>query len=72
MKQKWLDFELKEAFALTDEEQILSRGKSKNYQVLFLTVYKACKKQRTIANEVPKFSSNVTQFISDQLGVDHP
>lgn len=72
MKQKWLDFELKEAFTLTDEEQILSRGKSKNYQVLFLTVYKACKKQRTIPKEVPRFSSNVTQFIADQLGVDHP
>jgi TnpA family transposase len=71
MKQKWLDWELKEVFTLTKEERILAKGRSKPYQVLFLALYKACKEKRTIPKDIPKFSSNVTQFIADQLGINH-
>ena len=71
MKQNWLDGELKKVFTLSAEEKIMARGMSKSYQVLFLALYKACKAERVTPNKIPKFSPNVTDFISDQLGIQH-
>ena len=72
MKHNWLDAELKKVFTVTPEERVLVRGKSKPYQVLFLALYKACQQEKTVPNTIPRFSSNVTTFISDQLGLDYP
>lgn len=72
MKHNWLDAELKKVFTVTQEEKVLVRGKSKPYQVLFLALYKACQEEKTVPNAIPQFSSNVTIFISNQLGLNHP
>ena len=71
MKQSWLDGELKKVFTLSEEEKIMVKGMSKSYQVLFLSLYKACKSERVTPNKMSKLSPNVTDFISDQLGVQH-
>jgi hypothetical protein len=48
----------------------LVEGKSKPYQILFLSLYKACQKEKVIPNHIPLFSPNVNAFIAEQLGID--
>ncbi|MEM7175181.1 MAG: Tn3 family transposase [Chlamydiota bacterium] len=72
MKQNWLDVELQRVFTVTSEDKTLVKGKTKHYQILFLALYKACQEEKAIPNAIPRFSSNVISFISDQLGIDQP
>jgi len=70
VRQDWLDAELKQVFTLSSEEKNLIQGKSKSYQILFLSLYKACQKEKIIPNDIPIFSPNVNAFIAEQLAID--
>lgn len=70
MRQNWLDAELKQVFTLSAEEKNLVQGKSKPYQILFLSLYKACQQEKVIPNHIPLFSHNVNAFIAEQLGIE--